>query len=356
MKNTEIVKEIISKLEENHINLYHDISKSEIEDYISKIENLDSLNSVEFDYEMKKLFALFKDAHTTYYIPSNKFKTDMDFRFIGGKVYVSYDDELLEVKSVSNIEISQIIDKLQEIINYETNEWLSVQTEKALNNFYFYMMLKLTNEQNKTYVNVEDGRQFIVSIKEKTKKEQEESIYNYDVLKDNILYVRYSACKEMESYSFDEFMKDIKSIVTKHNINKYILDIRDNGGGNSEILNPFQEFVKKKSLCGVMLINNGVFSSGRFAVARFKKMFNIPLIGEPTGGASKSYGFNKNLQVEDKMFSVSTRLWDFSDVFGCEGAIQPDIYIPLTIKDLREGKDRVIEKAIEVLNEKEFDK
>ena len=77
------------------------------------------------------------------------------------------------------------------------------------------------------------------------------------------------------------------------------------------------------------------------------------LIGEPTGGAAKSYGYNTNLQVEDKRFSAAIRLWDFSDIFGYEGAIQPDIYVPLTINDVKQGKDRCLEKAIEVLKEKE---
>ena len=90
MTNTEIVKQILRKLEENHINLYHDVSKEKIVEYISKIKNLDSLNTVEFNYEMKKLFALFKDAHTSYYVPAYNFRTESQFKFIGGKIYGSY--------------------------------------------------------------------------------------------------------------------------------------------------------------------------------------------------------------------------------------------------------------------------
>ena len=71
------------------------------------------------------------------------------------------------------------------------------------------------------------------------------------------------------------------------------------------------------------------------------------MIGEGTGGAAKSYGYNKNLQVGDKMFSASIRLWDFSNIFGYEGSIQPDIYVPTTILDLQNNKDTKLEKAIE---------
>ena len=99
-----------------------------------------------------------------------------------------------------------------------------------------------------------------------------------------------------------------------------------------------------------MLINEGVFSSGRFAVAEFKEAFNAPLIGEGTGGAAKSYGYNKNLTVENKRFSVSIRLWDFSDVFGYTGSIKPDIFVPTTIADFKNKTDTQLKTAINYLN------
>ena len=38
------------------------------------------------------------------------------------------------------------------------------------------------------------------------------------------------------------------------------MDLRGNAGGNSEILNPFQDLVRYKKLNGVLLIDSGVFS------------------------------------------------------------------------------------------------
>ena len=88
--------------------------------------------------------------------------------------------------------------------------------------------------------------------------------------------------------------------------------MRGNHGGNSSIIKPLVKIIKKLSLDGVVLIDNGVFSSGRWAVADFKKNFNTLLIGEPTGGAATSYGNNRKLKVGDKNFSVSVSFFDFS--------------------------------------------
>ena len=100
-----------------------------------------------------------------------------------------------------------------------------------------------------------------------------------------------------------------------------------------------------------MLIDNGVFSSGRFAVARFKRDFNTTIIGEETGGAAKSYGYNQNDKVEDLSFSYSIRLWDFSDIFGYTGSIKPDIEVVNTIEDIEANRDKQLEIAIEKTRE-----
>ena len=97
------------------------------------------------------------------------------------------------------------------------------------------------------------------------------------------------------------------------------------------------------------IIDNEVFSSGRFAVARFKRDFNTPLIGQPTGGAAKSYGYVKNLEKNGKRFSASIRLWDFSDVFHYQGSVQPDILVKNTISDLENDTDSQLDKALEVV-------
>lgn len=46
MKNSEIVKEILETLEKNHINLYHDVSKSTILEQISSIKNIDEIDDI----------------------------------------------------------------------------------------------------------------------------------------------------------------------------------------------------------------------------------------------------------------------------------------------------------------------
>ena len=345
MKNSEIINLIIKKLEENHLNLYHDVSSEEIKKHISSIKNLDELSSIEFDKEMLKLFALFKDAHTGYRI--KWMPIDHKLRFIEGKFYILVDERWEEISAIGDLPVKEFYNQIKSLINFETQAWLNHEVMTNINNGYIYQILDLFKEE-KVVVRLKNKKDVALKLDE-TRKLNKLSPYSYKILNSNILYFKYQRCIERPDYPFKDFLNDMVKEISTKNIKKYILDVRGNTGGNSEILNPFQALVKEKGLKGVMIIDNSVFSSGRFAVARFKKDFQIPLIGEPTGGAVRSYGHVKNLNVEDKHFSVSIRYWDFSDVFGYDGSIMPDIFVPTTIEDIQNNKDKPLEVAISTL-------
>ena len=60
MKNSELLKYIFDKLEKYHTKLYHSVSKIEVQKYIKTIKDIDSLDNIQFDYEMLKLFSFYK--------------------------------------------------------------------------------------------------------------------------------------------------------------------------------------------------------------------------------------------------------------------------------------------------------
>ena len=99
MTNLETVKTIISQLEKNHVNLYHDVSKEQVYNFISSVGDWNSLNEVGFDYQMKKLFALFKDAHTSYFIPG-KIIISQKIYFIQNEFYIKHGDRFEKILKI----------------------------------------------------------------------------------------------------------------------------------------------------------------------------------------------------------------------------------------------------------------
>lgn len=354
MDRKKLINDIFEVLEKEHINLFHNISKARFEkEKQSFINNSNSLTEAEFEYEMRRLFALFKDSHTVY--DGKKAKPlllNARFNILNNKVFVSGDKQtgkefFDKVVKINGVKIETIISKLKLIICHETNEWLLYKIANQLSNFNYYILLGIANAKDTT-INIETLTEDITLGLDYDKKAiQHNKPYDFKII-DNVLYIRYSQCKEDNEYPFENFVKDIR-IQTKNIIKKFILDVRDNTGGNSELLNPLEVYLKSQNMKGAVLINNGTFSSGRFAVARFKKNLQALLIGQPTGGATKSYGYTKSINIDDIYFSASIRYWDFSDTFNYDGAIQPDILVKRRISDIANKADSTLEKALEVL-------
>ncbi len=358
VNNKIIATQIVEKCKTGHLNLFHDISKEEVEQYIDSVD-WNNLDQTGFDREMLKLFALFKDAHTSYFVKHIELSHSVIFN--QQNLYLKDNKTWKKVVSINGILVRELVEQIVQMSNFETQPWKKVKIERGFQNGYFYQMLglscpplkfELANQNSTEFVEVNFLYDTEFEEKQKEKRSTRKSYY-FNILDNNILYVRYAACRNDTELSFEDFVKQIATKIEETVTTKYILDLRGNNGGNSEILNPFQDLVKEKQLHGVLLVDGGVFSSGRFAVARFKKDFNTLLIGEPTGGAAKSYGYNEMAEVEGKKFCYSIRLWDFSEIFGYEGSIAPDVLIEKTIENIQNNTDPQLDYAIDYLTKGE---
>lgn len=139
-------------------------------------------------------------------------------------------------------------------------------------------------------------------------------------------------------------MADIKEIFKNNSIDCYILDIRGNIGGNSELIHPLLEFLKKNNLQGVTLTDNRVFSSGTFALYYIKKILNTTSIGQPLGQENARFGQSSGRIILGNNFFIryTEKYFDFQDVFKGKGAIKPDIEVPLTIEDISSKTDKTL--------------
>ena len=164
-----------------------------------------------------------------------------------------------------------------------------------------------------------------------------------------------------------------------------IIDIRSNGGGNlsnAEIVasrftdmerlykkqkfksgpnrNDFSEwynhFIKPKGEKQflkpvVVLTNKQVGSTAESFVLAMRSLPQVTLVGDTTGGASSNPVFRE--LPNGWTFRLSTSYSSTSDGFVFEGkGIPPDIPIWITEYDVQNGRDAIIEKAIEILGTK----
>ena len=176
--------------------------------------------------------------------------------------------------------------------------------------------------------------------------------------------------------------KAMQSIMQKINDSKYdnlVLDLRLNGGGtdnNSAVLASYfldkERVVYTKSIwfkdrfsegqaisispnddtrftkAIMLLISEETASAAEFFVLMMRDLPNVTIIGENSAG-----------ELSDIFFRTLPNGWETglsnqrhvsTDGFNFEGdGIVPDVYVAMTAEDINAGKDKVLEKALELL-------
>jgi hypothetical protein len=162
----------------------------------------------------------------------------------------------------------------------------------------------------------------------------------------------------MVNQKFIDFNQEMFHVIEQNNVDKIIIDLRNNSGGNSEILNPFTNNLKSyvaehANVKVYILVGRSTFSSGMFAIYRVKEAAPKAIsVGEPTGGALDSYGEVKtfNLPNSQLPISYSTKYFEFSKFFDYKndgvGTFLPDKSIQPTIVDYKNGTDVVLNYAL----------
>ena len=328
-----------------------------VEDFLIQTGNIDSFTDEEFVAKLLEMCSIFKNAHIS--LNYSKFLYNDGKRFLSqnlfyfnDKIYLAKDDQLLEVKSIGGWQIEKICKEFDKYLSYETKEWRNVQLNKMLNFVLLYEVLGID------YGNIElmNGQVLNCSTSEiffdnysylPPFKSRNEKFYDCTVLDNHILLIDYFSCSELHKGDFLKFLEDVKEKWKNSQIDSFIIDIRGNTGGDSELILPLFNFLKEKKLKGVILTDNRVFSSGTFVAYYAKHMLSSMLIGQSLGQGAIRFGQSSGQSIlGDKLFIRYTeKYFDFRDIFKNEGAIKPDIEVPLTIEDICSKTDKTLAYA-----------
>ena len=331
-----------------------------VDKFVSSLGNIDNVDDKTYLKYLLRFCALFKNAHLTLsYTKSissewNKYLSQRLICF-NDKIYVCRNNKFFEVEKIGNLEVSKLIKMLSKYISFETKEWFNFCLNIRLN--YSALPIILDIDFNK--ITLKNGEVLTCNLVDdffdfdacfspfKSKSEP----YEFEILLSDILKIDYMACYEKNEGDFLKFVEKVKAKIEEENISTFILDIRGNTGGNSEIIWPLINLFEDKKMKGVTLVDNRVFSSGTFAAYYAKKVLGTPLIGQNLAQENIRFGQSSGTVclAENLLIRYTEKFFDFSDVFKESGAIKPDIEVPLYIEDLENKKDLTLEVAKEYL-------
>lgn len=375
---TEDIMFFKQELPKLHKNLFSNITKKEFNDLTDQlIDKVDQLDNKQVFAELNEIVASIGDAHTTINIWDG-YSYPLQFWIFDGNAYVVNADASLEemifsqILKIDGVDIDIVMEQLTTFISHENESWVLAMLPSYLQSpIYMYSQGIVQKENEAVFTVQKDGevRDYTVLALEYGKsanfvnKKTEDILigrynkyYDYEYLPDHKAFCfEYNVCADMESRSFVDFNKEMFDIIEDNEVDKIIIDLRNNTGGNSEILNPFTRSLKSyiaenANVRVYILVGRNTFSSGMFAIYRVKESAPEAVsVGESTGGALDCYGEVRTINLPNSQvpISYSTKYFEFSKDFGYKndgvGTFLPDISIQPTIEDYKSGTDAVLD-------------
>ena len=181
--------------------------------------------------------------------------------------------------------------------------------------------------------------------------------YWYEYLADaHLLYIQYNRCRNNPKKPFRQFTQTLFRFVDGPNISRkidrVIVDLRFNTGGDSSVIDPLIEGFRKRSQLSdkgrlFVLIGRGTFSSGMMAAVRFRQDLDAILIGEGSGSPPNEYGEVESFILPNSRIQIEYTTKFFRLVKDSDPpTLEPDLSVQLSMADLLSGRDQVFETAL----------
>jgi len=172
---------------------------------------------------------------------------------------------------------------------------------------------------------------------------------------DNALYIKYNwVFPETESgLTIEQFSNNVASSVAANNVQKVIVDIRHNGGGDATTYAPLVGVLSSPQINQIgklyIIIGRSTFSAATNFVTQLDLGTNARFAGDPTGGSLNNYGDVQNFALPRSGLGISipTIYWQYSPG-DPRITIEPDIPVEWASADYFAQLDPVLEA---VLNE-----
>lgn len=165
----------------------------------------------------------------------------------------------------------------------------------------------------------------------------------------NALYFQYDVCAEMADQSFADFSAELFQRVDSEKITRIIVDVRNNGGGNSAVLRPFLAgLAERPHLAVYVLIGRRTFSSALINAIELDQQANALLVGEPTGGRPNHYGEVRSFNLPNSQLQISYSTKYFRMLPDADPpSLEPEIATPVTIANQLAARDAALSTALE---------
>ena len=166
------------------------------------------------------------------------------------------------------------------------------------------------------------------------------------------LYVQYNRVRDGQDEPVATFVERVFTLVEREGVERLILDIRRNGGGNMSLNRPLIHHLIRCDTVNqwgklFVIIGRRTFSAAMNLAVDLERHTRALFVGEPTGARPNHYGENAEIILPHSGLrcTASALWWQYSLPHDDRPWIAPDIPAPLWSEDDSARRDPALEAA-----------
>ncbi len=351
------------ELRKRHPNPFSVITEKEFNDSVDQLAaKIDSLDSDEATFELMELVVKIGDGHTSVVPNFGSFRFfPINVKWFEDGVYVSAIERkhkhLVGAKliAVGDMLTEKVVEQFGEFVAHDNFWGVRKQIDKQFQTVEFLDRVgALDDEGTATFhfekdseqfslvmkaVNPEDARaiRFINAygaglMKESIflslliKDEQGMPFWNEWIPEEKLVYFKYNQCRDPKG--FRKLVDGTAKFIAENDVEKFVLDLRDNSGGSSLVFKPLLTYLRENKGLNqkgklFVIVGRNTYSSGIFAACDMRQT-NAIFVGEPTSSKPNHFGEVKTFQLPNSGLTVQHS----TKTFQLMSDIDPDTFTP----------------------------
>lgn len=371
-------------LERLHKDPFANIKEEEFGRIVERIDrSIDSMDDVQVVIALMRLGASVRDAHTglRWWNDRRLRRYPLGLRWFSDGIYVTHTSEEYgralgcRLVRVGRWDIAEVCLAVRELIPHENRVAFRQQSPRYVIVPEILHALGYVEDMDKGRFVFQDaqGREFELQIAPLTHEQRRgvelvsafdreqvprpvylknDTAYWYEYLEDSkTLYCQYNQCLSLDERPFDRFASEVLDFPDSHPVERFVLDLRRNGGGDSQIAQPLITGLAKRD--GInqegrlfVLIGPRTLSSGLLNAVELRRSTKAILAGEPTGQRPNAYGEIRAFELPNSRLAVDYSTEFFQVVEGDPPALIPEVHVAVSSVDYFAGRDPVMEAVL----------
>ena len=168
------------------------------------------------------------------------------------------------------------------------------------------------------------------------------------------LFVQVNEILNPPGATFAAFFKEVFDFADAHPVDKFVLDLRRNGGGNNGLLRPAIVGIIERPPIDrrghfFVIVGPATASAAQNFVNRLESYTNAVFVGRPSGENVNMYGDPAIVTLPNSKlrFGISTLWWQDKDPRDVRSATAPEIAAVSTMDDYRNNRDPALDAILE---------